>query len=106
MHHVIVDTTVCAIGCVDSGVDERTVYTVTLVICGHFTISVLWGNTAYCVKLSGEDLSRYLNKIESAGSKNLHIISILVRNGRRQSIKHFSGLAPHRGGKTVGTDVI
>jgi len=24
----------------------------------------LWGNTAYCVKLSGEDLSRYSNKIE------------------------------------------
>ena len=65
MHHAIVDdtgTAVCAIGCVDSGVDERTVYTVTSVICGHFTISVLWGNTAYCVKLSGEDLSRYLNK--------------------------------------------
>ena len=37
------------------------------VICGHITISVLWGNTAYCVKLSGEDLSRYSNKIESAG---------------------------------------
>jgi len=26
---------------------------------------MMWGNTAYCVKLSGEDLSRYLNKIES-----------------------------------------
>jgi len=25
--------------------------------------SVLWDNTAYCVKLSGEDLSRYSNKI-------------------------------------------
>jgi len=29
------------------------------VICGHITTSMLWGNTAYCVKLSGEDLSRY-----------------------------------------------
>jgi len=27
-----------------------------IVICGH--ISMLWDNTAYCVKLNGEDLSR------------------------------------------------
>ena len=32
------------------------------VICGHNTISMLWGKTAYSVKLSGEDMS---NKIES-----------------------------------------
>ena len=25
------------------------------------------GNTAYCVKSSGEDLSRYSNKVESVG---------------------------------------
>jgi len=31
----------------------------------HNTISVLCGNTTYCVKLSGEDLSRFSNKIES-----------------------------------------
>ena len=37
------------------------------VICGRITISMLWGNTAYCVKSSDEDLSRYLNKIESVG---------------------------------------
>ena len=35
------------------------------VICGHNIISVSWGNTAHCVKLSGEDLSRYWNKTES-----------------------------------------
>jgi len=35
------------------------------VICCHITISMLWGNSAYCVKLSGEDLWRYWNKIES-----------------------------------------
>ena len=28
-------------------------------------ISVLRGNTAYCVQLSGEDLSRYSNRIKS-----------------------------------------
>ena len=34
------------------------------VICGNNTISTLWGNTAYWVKLSGEELS---NKVESVG---------------------------------------
>jgi len=34
-------------------------------LCGYNTTSVLWGNTSYCVQLSGEDLSRYSNKIES-----------------------------------------
>jgi len=33
--------------------------------CGRNTISMLWDNMAYCVKLSGEDLSHYSNKIES-----------------------------------------
>jgi len=42
-------------------------------------ISILWGNTAYCVKLSGKDLSRYSNEIESVGlRKNFRIITILV----------------------------
>jgi len=27
----------------------------------------MWDNTAYCVRLSGEDFSCYLNKIESVG---------------------------------------
>jgi len=31
------------------------------------TISMFWGNTAYCVKLSGEDSSCYLNKIKPVG---------------------------------------
>jgi len=33
-------------------------------------ISMLWGNMVYCVKLSGEDLSRYSNEIESVRFKN------------------------------------
>jgi len=37
------------------------------VICDRNKISMLWGNTAYCVKLSGEDLPRYSNQIESIG---------------------------------------
>jgi len=28
---------------------------------------MLWGNTAYCVTLNGEGLSRYSNKIDSVG---------------------------------------
>jgi len=31
------------------------------------SVSMLWGNTAYCVKLSRGDLSRYSNKIEPGG---------------------------------------
>jgi len=39
------------------------------VISGHITISKLWGNTAYHVKLSCEDMSHHFNKTESAGSR-------------------------------------
>jgi len=47
------------------------------VICSYITISMLWGNTAYCVKLSGEDLSRYSNKTESAALiKKMFILSV------------------------------
>jgi len=34
---------------------------------GRDTICMSWGSTAYCVKLSGEDLLRCSNKIESVG---------------------------------------
>jgi len=40
---------------------------------------MLWGITAYCVKLSGEDLSRYLKKIESVGLRKVRIMTVLVR---------------------------
>jgi len=49
------------------------------VICGNDTISMLSGNTAYCVKLSGGDLSRYSNKIESVGLRRCsyyHYVSL------------------------------
>jgi len=39
------------------------------VICCH--ISVLWGNTAYCVKLSGEHLSRCMYVSFGQGSSLL-----------------------------------
>jgi len=31
----------------------------------QYTLSMLWGNMAYCVKSSGEDVLRYSNKVES-----------------------------------------
>jgi len=48
------------------------------VFCCHNTISMVCGNTAYCVKLSGEDLSRRSNKIESVGLRKCPIIIIII----------------------------
>ena len=69
--------------------------------------SVLWGNTLYCVKFSGEDLSRYSNEIESVGLalENVLIITVLLRKCCHSN-KHFAELAPHRGGKTAGVAYI
>jgi len=39
------------------------------VIYGHDTISMLWGMMSYWAKITGEILSRYLNKIESVGMR-------------------------------------
>jgi len=41
-------------------------------------ISTLWGNTAYYVKLSGDDLSCYSNKIEIVGLRIMSIITNLT----------------------------
>ena len=46
------------------------------VICCHNAISMLWGNAAYCVKLSGEDLWRYLNRIESVDLGKMSVLSL------------------------------
>jgi len=56
---------------------------------------MLWRHTAYCVKLSGEDLWRYLNKIESVGLRTCP---------HCHNDKHFAWaeLASHHGGKTAG----
>jgi len=39
---------------------------------------MLWGNMVYCVKLSGKDLSRYSNKMESVGLRKCHPTKKLV----------------------------
>ena len=69
------------------------------IICGHITISVLWGNTEYCVKLSGEDLLRYSNKIESVGLRKCPYYHYLTKKVMLQiyNNKHFA-VAPHHGG--------
>jgi len=48
-------------------------------ICGHITISMLWSNTAYGVKLSSENLSRCSINIEWVGFTNVRVITILLR---------------------------
>jgi len=50
------------------------------IICGHITISVLWGNKGYCVKLSGKDLSRCWNKIQLVYENDRIISSVTVTN--------------------------
>ena len=71
------------------------------------TISMLWGNTAYCVKLSGEDLSRYSNKTESVGLRKCPYCHYLTKKNKWcHDNKHFSELAPHHGVKTAGIDVV
>ena len=49
------------------------------VVCGRVTIFMLWGNTAYCVNLSGEDLSRCSSKIESVGLRKCSYYRYLTK---------------------------
>ena len=63
------------------------------VICGHIKICMLWGNTAYFMKLSGEHFSHYSDKIESV---DLRKCPVLLRKWCHSN-KHFSELAPHHG---------
>jgi len=37
---------------------------------------MLWGNMAYCVKLIGDDLSHYSNKMESFWFKKMSVLSL------------------------------
>ena len=67
-------------------------------VIGGITISVLCGNTPYCVKLSGEFSSRYSNKMESVDLRKWPYYHYL-RKWRHNS-KHFAELAPHQGRKS------
>jgi len=59
--------------------DEYVRWNNITVICSHNTISMLWGNTAYCEKLTGEDLSRYWNKMESVGLRKCPYYHYLIK---------------------------
>jgi len=54
----------------------------------------LWGNTLYCVKLSGEDLSRYSNEIESVGLRKCPHYHYFIKRKWCHSNKRFSELSP------------
>jgi len=59
-------------------------------ICGHITISMLRGNTAYCgelLKLRGEDFSRYSNKIQSVASNKYHHLTRKVMSQTLSSLR-------------------
>ena len=66
---------------------------------------MLWGNTAYCVKLSGKDLLRYSNKNESVGLRNVRIITLLLRKWCHNN-KHIAEFGAHVGRKTTGIDMV
>ena len=75
------------------------------VICRHHTISMLWGNTAYCVKLSGKDMSRYSKKIESAGLRKCAYRHYLSRKVMSQQ-QTFLRACPPLWQRTAGTDMV
>jgi len=65
------------------------------VICGRSTISMLWGNAAYCVELS-EGLSRYFwIKLNQLVYENARTITVLLRSGTTLTITNISQSLPH-----------
>jgi len=56
----------------------------------HITTSMLWGNTAYRVKFSGEDLSRYSNKIELVGLRKRPYYQYLTKKVMSLTITNIS----------------
>jgi len=56
----------------------------------------MWSNTAYCVKLSGEDLSRSSDKTESVGLRKCPYYGNLTK---KVMSRYFTELAPYHGGK-------
>jgi len=54
---------------------------------------MLWGNTAYGVTLSGDDLSRYSNKIESVGLRKCPCYHYILPRKWCHGNIHFPGLA-------------
>jgi len=65
------------------------------------TISVLCGNTTYCVKLSGEDLSRFSNKSKSVGLRKCPYYHYLTKKVMSQ-YQTLLRACPHHGGNIAG----
>ena len=60
---------------------------------------------SYCAQLSGEDLSRYSNRIESGGLRKCPYKRYLIKKVMSGK-KHFPELDLQHGGKTAGIDMI
>jgi len=54
---------------------------------------MLWGNTSYCVKLIGEDLSRYSSKTEPDALRKCPCYQYLTKKCDVTVIKRFSEFA-------------
>jgi len=71
---------------------------------------MLWDNTAYwVVELSGEDLSRFSNKIELVSLRKCPYYYYLTRKVTESdvTITHNSqSMFPHHGRKTAGIDMV
>jgi len=81
-----------------------TLWSDVAVTCGHNTISTLWGNMAYYVKLSGEHLSLYSNTTESVCLRKCPYYCILQRKWCHYN-KRFLQIVPRHGGKSAGIDM-
>jgi len=67
---------------------------------------VLWGNTAYCLKLGGEDLSRYSNKIESDGLRKYPYYRYLIKKVMPRVTNISQILPTSRRVKTAGIGIV
>jgi len=50
---------------------------------------MLWVNAAYCVELSGEDLSRYSHKIEPVDLRKVQYCRYLTKKVISQSLQYI-----------------
>ena len=64
------------------------------------------GNTAYCVRFSGGDLSRYSNKIESDGLRKCPYYRCLTLKMMSRITNIFQSLLHNMAGKTAGMDMV
>ena len=68
---------------------------------------MLFYNAAYCVKSSGEDLSRYSNEIEPVDLRKFQYCRYLTKKvtSQQQTFRRACCTVAHHGGKTAGMDM-